>query len=124
MKTDRPVNLNLFAFSFPLTAIVSITHRVTGILLFGGVAFALYVPDMALASSQGFAQAQALLAQPLPKLVLLALLAFLIFHIFAGLKHLMLDFHLGDSVAASHRGSIAVIVLTIVATAALGVALW
>ena len=52
------------------------------------------------------------------------LLAFLVFHIFAGLKHLMLDFHLGDSVAASHRGSIAVIVLTIVATAALGVALW
>ena len=50
MKTDRPVNLNLFAFSFPLTAIVSITHRITGIILFGGVAFALYVLDMALAS--------------------------------------------------------------------------
>ena len=92
--------------------------------MFGGVAFALYVLDMALASAQGFAQAQALLAQPLPKLILLALLAFLIFHIFAGLKHLMLDFHLGDSVAASHRGSIAVIILTIVSTAGLGVALW
>ena len=124
MKTDRPVNLNLFAFSFPLTAIVSITHRITGIILFGGVAFALYVLDMALASAQGFAAAQMLLAQPLPKLILLSLLAFLVFHIFAGLKHLLMDFHLGDSVAASHRGSIIVIFLTLVSTAGLGVALW
>ena len=124
MKTDRPVNLNLFAFSFPLTAIVSITHRITGIILFGGVAFALYVLDMAMASAEGFSKAQVLLAQPLPKLILLALLAFLIFHIFAGLKHLMMDFHLGDSVAAAHKGSIAVILLTLASTAGLGVALW
>ena len=46
MKTDRPVNLNLLAFSFPLAAIVSITHRVTGVILFVGVAFALYALDM------------------------------------------------------------------------------
>ena len=47
MKTDRPVNLNLLAFSFPLAAIVSITHRITGVILFVGVAFALYALDMA-----------------------------------------------------------------------------
>ena len=52
---DRsPCQFEPFAFSFPLTAIVSITHRITGIILFGGVAFALYVLDMALASAQGF----------------------------------------------------------------------
>ena len=61
MKTDRPVNLNLLAFSFPLAAIVSITHRVTGVILFVGVAFALYALDMALASPEGFAAAQQLI---------------------------------------------------------------
>ena len=52
MKTDRPVNLNLLAFSFPLAAIVSITHRITGVVLFVGLAFALYALDLALASPE------------------------------------------------------------------------
>ena len=59
MKTDRPVNLNLLAFSFLLAAIVSITHRVTGVILFVGVAFALYALDMALASPEGFSRGAA-----------------------------------------------------------------
>ena len=42
MKTDRPINLSLTKFSFPLAAIASITHRITGILLFVGIAFLLY----------------------------------------------------------------------------------
>ena len=53
---DRsPCQFEPFAFSFPLTAIVSISsnHRHS---LAGG--FALYVLDMALASAQGFAEAQ------------------------------------------------------------------
>ena len=54
MKTDRPVNLNLLAFSFPLAAIVSITHRITGVVLFVGLAFALYALDLALASPEEF----------------------------------------------------------------------
>ncbi len=124
MKTDRPVNLNLFAFSFPLAALVSITHRITGVVLFVGVALALYALDMALASEEGFAQAQALIAQPLPKFILLGLIASLEFHILAGLKHLLMDFHLGDSVAAARYGSMVVIALTVISTAFIGAILW
>jgi succinate dehydrogenase / fumarate reductase cytochrome b subunit len=116
--------LNLLAFSFPLAAIVSITHRVTGVILFVGVAFALYALDMALASPEGFAAAQQMIAQPLPKLILLGLITGLEFHIFAGLKHILMDFHLGDSVAAARRGSAAVIVLTILSTGLIGAILW
>ena len=89
MKTDRPVNLNLLAFSFPLAAIVSITHRLTGVILFVGVAFALYTLDMALASPEGFAAAQQMIAQPLPKLILLGLIAGLAFHIACGPRILL-----------------------------------
>jgi succinate dehydrogenase / fumarate reductase cytochrome b subunit len=124
MKTDRPVNLNLFAFSFPLAALVSITHRITGVVLFVGVALALYALDMALSSEEGFAQAQALIAQPLPKIILLGLIASLEFHILAGLKHLLMDFHLGDSVAAARYGSMVVIALTVISTAFIGAILW
>jgi succinate dehydrogenase / fumarate reductase cytochrome b subunit len=97
---------------------------VTGVILFVGVAFALYALDMALASPEGFAAAQQLIAQPLGKFILLGLIAALEFHILAGLKHILMDFHLGDSVAAARRGSVIVIVLTIISTGFIGAILW
>ena len=124
MKTDRPVNLNLLVFSFPLAAIVSITHRITGVMLFVGVAFALYALGLATSSEQGFAEAKVLVAQPLGMFILLGLIATLTFHIIAGLKHLLMDFHVGDTVGAAYFGSIAVIVLTLIVTGAIGVVLW
>ena len=33
MKTERPVYLSLTQFGWPFTAIASITHRVTGVVL-------------------------------------------------------------------------------------------
>jgi succinate dehydrogenase / fumarate reductase cytochrome b subunit len=124
MQTDRPVNLNLFKFRWPLAAMVSITHRITGVVLFVGVGFGLYALDMALASADGFASAAAMMNEPLPKLIMLALLFVLTFHIVAGIKHLLLDFHLGDSLQAVHVGSIVVIAVSVLITIVLGGLLW
>ena len=65
-----------------------------------------------------------LVAQPLGMFILLGLIATLTFHIIAGLKHLLMDFHVGDTVGAAYFGSIAVIVLTLIVTGAIGVVLW
>ncbi|MEQ9451806.1 MAG: succinate dehydrogenase, cytochrome b556 subunit [Pseudomonadales bacterium] len=124
MQSDRPVNLNLFAFSWPLAALVSITHRITGVVLFVGIGFGLYALQLALSSPEGFVEAAVLLDEPLPKFILLALVFVLVFHIVAGIKHLLLDFHLGDSLRASQIGSWVVILATIVLTALFGVSLW
>ncbi len=122
MKTDRPVNLNLFPQ--PLAAIVSISHRITGGALFVGVAFALYALDMALSSPEGFRQAAEMIHQPFPAFVLFGLLFVLMFHIVAGVKHLLLDFHIGDTYAAAKNGAVAVIIISLLATAVLGAMLW
>ena len=124
MKTDRPVNINLLKMSWPLAALTSITHRVTGVILFVGVAFALYALNLALSSPEGFAQAVVLLAQPLSKFILFGLLLALIYHIVAGVKHLLLDFHYGDSLDAAQNGAVVVIVVTLILTAAIGALLW
>jgi succinate dehydrogenase / fumarate reductase cytochrome b subunit len=124
MKTDRPVNLNLFTISLPLAGIVSFTHRVTGAALFVGVAFGLYALDMALSSPAGFLQAAALLHEPFPKFILLGLLFVLTFHIVAGIKHLLLDFHIGDTTIAAKYNAIAVILVTLVITGVVGAQLW
>ena len=124
MQTDRPVNLNLLKMSWPIAAITSITHRVTGVILFVGVAFVLYALDMALSSPAGFDQAAALVQQPLAKFILFGLLLALVYHFVAGVKHLLLDFHLGDSLEAARIGAVVVIVATIVITGILGAMLW
>jgi succinate dehydrogenase / fumarate reductase cytochrome b subunit len=116
MKTERPVNLALTKFSFPIMAIASITHRITGVLLFVAIAYLLWLLGLALSSPAGFAEAGAHLAAPLPKLVLLAVLAALLFHILAGLKHLVMDFHHWDTIEGGRLASQAVFALTVVGT--------
>ena len=124
MKTDRPVNLNLFTIFLPLVGIVSFMHRVTGMALFVGVAFGLYALDLALSSAAGFEEATTLLQQPLAKFILLALIFVLVFHIAAGVKHLFMDFHIGDSLEAARINAWVVIIVSAAITTALGASLW
>lgn len=124
MKTERPIYLSLTQFAWPFTAIASITHRVTGVLLVAGVGYLLWLVSMALESQAGFEVARSTLAQPLAKLLLIAVIAALLYHLFAGIKHIFMDFHVGDSFAAAKASSAVVFVLTAIATLAAGVWLW
>ena len=127
MKIDRPGSVGLWdtiRFNLSLVPMVSITHRVSGMLLFGGVAFALFLLDMAMTSEAGFDQAKLLLQQTFPKGLMLLLLATLMFHVFVGLKHLLLDLHIGDTVTASRLGSRLVLLLTAASVIILYLKLW
>lgn len=124
MKTERPVYLSLTQFAWPIAAISSITHRITGVALFAGIAYLLWLLGLALESPEGFERAAAILDGALGKVVLLAVWAALAFHLFAGMKHLVMDFHRWDSLEAGRRTSVSVFVLTAIATVLAGVWLW
>jgi succinate dehydrogenase / fumarate reductase cytochrome b subunit len=124
MKTDRPVNLALTKFSFPLAAITSITHRITGVLLFAGIAFLLYLLDQSLTSAQGFERSREILAQPLPKLLLIAVVATLAYHLVAGVKHLLLDFDFGDTIEGGRLAAQLTIAISVVLIGLAGAWLW
>ena len=125
MKTDRPVNINpLTDYGWPFTALVSITNRVLGMVLFTGLAFALYLLDMALSSEQGFAEASTLINGTPVKLAVLFLIFALTYHLVAGIKHLLLDFHIGDTFEAAQVGSGIVVASSILITGVIGVNLW
>jgi len=121
---ERPVNLDLTKFSFPLPALASITHRVTGVILFVGIAFGLYALDLSLSSPAGFAEARDLIAHPLGKFVAWGLLTALGYHFVAGIKHLLLDWDIGDSLEGGRLATKIAIALAVVLSVLAGVWVW
>ena len=126
MTAERPVNLSvlgLFA-AMPVTAVASILHRITGIVLFVGALYLCYLLDLALGDQAGFAQAGVVLATPAGKLALWAILAALGYHVIAGVKHLLLDLHVGDTLKGARVASWVSIVLAVLAAVAAAFWLW
>ena len=124
MRPERPISLSLARFRWPVTAIASIAHRISGMALFLGFAYLLYLLDLALSSEVDFERAESLLAMTLPKLTLWGVLALLAYHLLAGIKHLLLDVHIGDGFAAAKRASWLVFAATGAAAVLLGAWLW
>ena len=97
MKPNRPVNLDLGTIALPLPAKASILHRVSGVALVVAVAVLLYLFDLSLSGEAGFARAAELLATTPAKLVIWGVLAALIYHCVAGVKHLLMDLGIGET---------------------------
>ncbi len=89
----------------PITAWASITHRATGVFLFAGMAVLIWALDASLASPESFAALQDCLASPLVKLVIWAVVAGLIYHSLAGIKHLVMDMGIGETMEGGTRGA-------------------
>ena len=124
-RPSRPVYLNLVAIRQPLPAIVSILHRISGLLLFlAGIPLALWGLDASLGSPEAYAAFATAMSHPLAKLVALALLWSVVHHVFAGLRHLLLDAHVGIDLVSARRSSAIVLVLGVLATAAIALRLW
>jgi succinate dehydrogenase / fumarate reductase cytochrome b subunit len=121
----RPVYLNLLAIRQPVPAIVSILHRISGALLFlVGIPVLLWGVQRSLASPDAFAQWKAAVAHPFAKLVLLLLAWAYIHHLLAGLRHLVLDLHVGVELASARRSAAIVFVLALLITLIVAVRLW
>ncbi|MGL5372028.1 MAG: succinate dehydrogenase, cytochrome b556 subunit, partial [Plesiomonas shigelloides] len=53
VNKQRPVNLDLKTISFPITAIASILHRVSGVITFIALGILLWLLSLSLSSEQG-----------------------------------------------------------------------
>jgi succinate dehydrogenase / fumarate reductase cytochrome b subunit len=121
----RPVYLNLFAIRMPLPAVVSILHRASGALLFAlGIPLALCAVQSALASPEAWEQMRVTLASPLAKLVVVVLAWAFIHHLLAGIRHLLMDAHVGVELSGARRSAALTMVLSVVLTIAIAVRLW
>jgi len=124
VKDNRPVNLDISTIKFPLAAITSITHRITGVILLIGFGFLLYLLQLSLESESGFVLVQELLSGLIVKLLTWAVIACLIYHFIAGCKHLLMDLGIGETNEGAQIGSWLVVVFSAVGILIAGVWIW
>ncbi|SMY15020.1 succinate dehydrogenase cytochrome b556 subunit [Photobacterium aquimaris] len=91
VKKPRPVNLDLQTIRFPLTAIASILHRISGVITFVSIAILLWLLNLSLSSPEGFTAAASITNSWLVKFVLWGILTALFYHIVFGIRHLLMD---------------------------------
>ena len=124
MENKRPVNLDLTQFSFPLPALTSIAHRITGVALFVGLVFLMYGLDLSLQSEEGFNQAKALMDSFLAKLIIWGVVSALLYHLVAGIKHLIMDTGVGETLEGGLLAAKATIAISAVLIVLAGVWIW
>ncbi len=123
MKQIRPKNLNLFTIHFPIPAIVSILHRVSGVVLFLLVPFMLWVLELSLTVS-GYDQLQNWLDLFWLKLTLWLLFIPFCFHLLAGIRHLLMDVHVGTSLAGGRFSAMLTFAMSALIVILVGVWIW
>lgn len=124
MKDKRPVYLDVTKYRFPNTAIVSILHRVSGVLLFLYIPFLLWALDMSLSSGEEFQRLAFHLGHPVIKFFSWLLLASVIFHLIAGIRHLLMDMGLGETHRGGRLGANLVFITSILLILVAGLWLW
>lgn len=121
----RPKYYDISLAHLPLPGIVSIFHRVSGVLLFFPIVpLLLFALQSALGSEAGYAQWQELLASPAARLALLGVVWLYAHHFWAGLRYLLLDLHYGVALAPARKSAATVFVLGLATTVIVGVWLW
>lgn len=110
----KPVYINLFRIQLPLSALLSISHRVSGILIFFLVLPAsAYILNLLLASQDSFSSFVDVFNSSvfLRTFVLFNILIFE-YHVIAGIRHMLMDFKLvSETLSASNTSAITALIV-------------
>ena len=123
-KDNRPVNLELTTIKFPITALASISHRVTGVLLFVSSVLLVWALDASLASEESFNQLVKLLSSTGAKAAPWAFLVIFSYHALAGIRHLIMDAGIGEDFKGGALGARILFIASGLAAVAWGIVLW
>ena len=114
---ERPLSPHLQVYSWQITMVMSILHRVSGVILTVG-AFGLAWWLLAVADGgDGYARAAAVTASPVGKFFLFGFSLALVYHLLNGIRHLLWDAGWGFEIPDVYRSGWVVAVLTVALTA-------
>ena len=125
MTKPRPKHLALHQIRLPLAGYASILHRVSGAGLFLMLPLLIWLLQLSLSPNQeSAAMFSAVTGNLLVKLVLLGLLWAFLHHFCMGIRILLLDMNMGADLGPARASTKAVLIISLVLTAILGVKLW
>jgi succinate dehydrogenase / fumarate reductase cytochrome b subunit len=116
--------LELMNYRLPTAGLVSILHRISGFLMFLLLPFVLYLFEKSILSETSFKHFAGIASHPLTKLILLALAWAYFQHFCAGVRHLFMDMHIGIEKDSARQTGAAVLVVSVVLTALVGLKLF
>jgi succinate dehydrogenase / fumarate reductase cytochrome b subunit len=121
-QAARPLSPHLQIYRPQLTSVLSILHRMTGILLGGGaVALVLWLVAAA-CGGDAFACAQALAGSILGRVLLFGFTLCVVYHLLNGIRHLVWDSGRGLELDAVYLSGRLVVAGTVVLTVAIWIA--
>ena len=125
-QAKRPVNLNLFRINLPVTALLSILHRISGFAVFISFLFVIWLLDRSLFSEESFLHLTSDLNQfSILKLFSSLILLGYIFHVVVGIKKMLGEFFgVGESLETYKRVSRLTLLLIIFLYSFLLIYLW
>ena len=100
-----PVYLNLFRIHFPVGAVTSIAHRISGVLMFLSFPLLIYLLDISLQGSAGFARAVDYLHTGWLRAASVIIAWSLFHHLFSGIRNLLIDIDCGVSLQQARRSA-------------------
>ncbi|MGZ8223811.1 MAG: succinate dehydrogenase, cytochrome b556 subunit [Methylobacter sp.] len=90
-NTGRPISPHLQIYKLPLTGIMSICHRITGVMLSVGLIFFVCIVSAVAGGSDAYASMQDLMSGWLLRLIYWGFIYALFFHLCHGVRHLIWD---------------------------------
>jgi succinate dehydrogenase / fumarate reductase, cytochrome b subunit len=121
----RPKYYDLNLLNLPAPGLVSIFHRITGVVMFLFLIPAvLFVLQTTLRSEAGFAAWKGYFANPMVKLIVIGFVWAYLHHLFAGIRYLLLDLHIGVDKLPAQFSAKLVLVAGLLAAAVFAARIW
>jgi succinate dehydrogenase / fumarate reductase cytochrome b subunit len=112
----RPRFLDLTRIRLPLPGIVSILHRISGVLMILAIPVCIWLLELAVTDQASFAQAAAVTDSLLFKLAAAIILWSLCHHLIAGIRYLLLDIDVWIERKQARQSATGVFIVSIVLT--------
>ena len=122
-KNKRPVYLNLFKLRLPVTGVVSIVHRITGLFLVLLLPPAIYLLQLSLQDREAFDGIVSWFSALPGRLIMFVILWLFLQHFFSGIRHLLQDIDIGVGKSAGRVSARLTFIASAVIAAVIGVRL-
>lgn len=115
-QNNRPLSPHLQIYKLPLTGILSIAHRITGVLIALGLVVYVFSFYSLLQGAESYSTLQDFLRSPLISIFVWCFIYALFFHLCHGIRHLIWDLGIGLEQATMDRIAVVELVVSFVLT--------